>query len=1157
MEPHFESAPESIGPYRLDEVVGRGGMGKVYLAYDQRLARRVAIKRLRPGREDEPDARERLRREARAAAALGHPAIVQVFDILETDSGDWIVMEFVDGPTLADLVRDSPLGVPATLNVARDVAEGLAHAHTQGLVHRDLKTENVMISEIGRAKILDFGLAKRLVGLENEITLTIQGSVLGTCRSMSPEQARGQDLDARSDLFSLGTLLYESLTGESPFLGLSPLDTMNRVCTEPQRDPRELNPDVPEDLGGLIGRLLEKKPEDRPQSARQVADEIATMIRQLESVSDFTDSRTAVMARYEPLAKAPSRASSKESSAATTEALVRTLLMTDLVGSMRLFEQLGDERSAEVSGRHDHVARVLLKEHGGLEIDKTDDGFLLLFKRPVDAVRYALDYHEALEGLSGELEIELSARLGIHLGEVFLRENTPGEVNRGARPLEAEGLAKPTVARLMSLAGGRQTLLTRGAFDLARRAVVGDDSGRELSWLSHGFFSFKGAGEPMEVLEVGMVDFAPLAAPDSGGTAQRLLQAPESDDSTVPILAPARGGRKTLLAAAAVIAAAVLGLALIPAARQFLGNRLLGERSISPPPVAAATFDTAAATTPLRLVVLPFASLGPEEHAYFAAGMTEEISRRLAMLSGLGVVSRTSAAHYVGSGKSLRQIGRELDVAYVLEGTVNWPPAGEGKIRASEGRIRITPSLIRVADDTQVWTTAYERQPDDFLRVQSEIAAEVVGQLDLSLPRSERQALEAQGTDVPAAYFAYLRGLDYRNQPTFSKEGLNQAVLMFERAVEEDPAFTDAYAELSRVHSFLYFNAELTEARRRQARAALERAQTLDGDTPAVRLAAAYYSYYVSRDYERAVEDFSAAGRRLPNNAEILAGLGLAKRRLGRLEEAADLLAQSFSLDRTNPSLARNLGETYRALRDHEEADHWFAVSLDLAPDSPDTLGQRAMNAVPWKDSTQEAWRILDDSPIRDDLRLYSYRLRLDLYAASQARPGEARERYGRILERLESMPERPGGPGAGCWHFWLEALAYRRLGREGEARALVTTCREELRAKPDSAYDLALLGIAEAYLGRRDEALAASRRAIELRANDRYSGPIYLEHQVIALVFLGDGGEAIAHLEHLLSIPYKSSITPAALAMDPVWDPLRDSPRFRRLTSVGSPALE
>ncbi len=167
-------------------------------------------------------------------------------------------------------------------------------------------------------------------------------------------------------------------------------------------------------------------------------------------------------------------------------AVIKTLFLTDLVDSTRLFERLGDERADEVSADYDRVARDLLDRFHGREIDKTD-GFLLLFDRPIDATRYALAYQSDLVELSERTGVSISGRVGIHLGEIFLRENSPEDIARGAKALEVDGLAKHTVARVASLARGGQTLLTQGAFDLARRAAVGETvSERPLGWLAHG-----------------------------------------------------------------------------------------------------------------------------------------------------------------------------------------------------------------------------------------------------------------------------------------------------------------------------------------------------------------------------------------------------------------------------------------------------------------------------------------------------------------------------------------------------------------------------------------------------------------------------------------------------------------------------------------------
>jgi TOMM system kinase/cyclase fusion protein len=259
-----------IGPYRLERPLGAGGMGEVFEAYDERLHRRVALKLIRPDRRGDSALRERLRCEARASARLNHPGIVQIYDILQTDDADCIVMELVCGQTLAQRMRSGPLDLADTLALAKEIADALAEAHALGIVHRDLKSENIILTPAGRAKVMDFGIAK-LLDVETAGALTATGNIIGTCRAMSPEQAQGRAVEPRSDLFSLGTLLYEMVTGRSPFLADNNATTLLRICHYRHKPAREENPQVPEPLSALIDRLLAKEPEQRPASAREVA----------------------------------------------------------------------------------------------------------------------------------------------------------------------------------------------------------------------------------------------------------------------------------------------------------------------------------------------------------------------------------------------------------------------------------------------------------------------------------------------------------------------------------------------------------------------------------------------------------------------------------------------------------------------------------------------------------------------------------------------------------------------------------------------------------------------------------------------------------------------------------------------------------------------
>ncbi len=202
--------------------------------------------------------------------------------------------------------------------------------------------------------------------------------------------------------------------------------------------------------------------------------------------------------------------------------VVKTLLLTDFVNSTRFVETYGDVAAADIFARHDRLARDLLRRFSGQEIDKTD-GFLFIFDRPIDAVNYSMAYNDGLRRLSGELGVELSARTGIHLGEVILRENAAQDVARGAKPIELEGLAKPMAARIMSLAVGHQTLMTQSTFELARRAAVGEPNmPPDARWIEHGFYRLKGIAEPVRVFEVGRNGLAALSPPADSEKAKRV-----------------------------------------------------------------------------------------------------------------------------------------------------------------------------------------------------------------------------------------------------------------------------------------------------------------------------------------------------------------------------------------------------------------------------------------------------------------------------------------------------------------------------------------------------------------------------------------------------------------------------------------------------------
>jgi serine/threonine protein kinase len=258
----------SLGPYRILNQVGRGGMGIVFRAFDSKLQRIVAIKVLAPEIAIDPMARRRFEREARSAAAISHPHVVVIYAVDEICIPPYLVMEFVQGKTLADkLATQGALTIKEILRIGSQVAEGLAAAHQQGLVHRDMKPANILLENgVERVKVTDFGLAK----VVNDGTMTRTGDLSGTPHFMSPEQASGGPIDLRSDLFSLGAILYLMCSGRTPFRADNPLALLKRVCEETPGPISRINPEIPDWLSQIVSRLLEKSPTDRYQTAAEV-----------------------------------------------------------------------------------------------------------------------------------------------------------------------------------------------------------------------------------------------------------------------------------------------------------------------------------------------------------------------------------------------------------------------------------------------------------------------------------------------------------------------------------------------------------------------------------------------------------------------------------------------------------------------------------------------------------------------------------------------------------------------------------------------------------------------------------------------------------------------------------------------------------------------
>jgi serine/threonine protein kinase/TolB-like protein/Flp pilus assembly protein TadD len=538
------------------------------------------------------------------------------------------------------------------------------------------------------------------------------------------------------------------------------------------------------------------------------------------------------------------------------------------------------------------------------------------------------------------------------------------------------------------------------------------------------------------------------------------------------------------------------------------------------------------------LVVLPFENLGRPEDEYFADGITEEITSRLAAVPGLRVISRTSAMQYKATRKSVRQIGQDLGVEYVLEGSVRWERASSGP-----SQVRVTPQLIRVSDDSHLWANRYDAVLAEVFEVQSTIAEQVVNALNIALAEPQRQVLAARPTTNLEAYDYYLRGNDYSGRSN-DEDDQQTAVQMYERAVGLDSTFAAAWARLGRAHALLYwFNLDHTQERLGRAKTAADQALRLAPDLPDAHLALGYYYYWGLRDYERALQEFALVQKQQPNNADLLDAVGRVQRRQGKWDDALANMKRASALEPGSNEYNFDLGETCVLMRRYADAERYFDRAIGLAPDAPESYVWKVALYLDWQGDVEKAGQVVSQALTRMDLG--------KLLAASNERPSFVIAHDTTRTSDVGALAI-PSFRSDTTGYLIFKAEFYRLRGPPQRASAYYDTARTVLetkvRGQPKNDGFHADLALVYAALGRRSEAIREGREAVALLpvSKDAYFGADRVINLAAIYAMVGETDLAVDQLEVVLKVP--SAVSPARLRVDPRFTSLKGNPRFERL---------
>jgi TolB-like protein/Tfp pilus assembly protein PilF len=747
----------------------------------------------------------------------------------------------------------------------------------------------------------------------------------------------------------------------------------------------------------------------------------------------------------------------------------------------------------------------------------TGDGMALIFYHsPEDPVECALEISRAIK----EAHSNLRLRIGVNSGPVSGVVDVNGRAN-------VAGAGINTAQRVMECGDAGHILLSKR---------VAEDLEQFKHWRPHlyhiGECEVK-HGEKIEIVNLFTAELGNRELPEKFKRADVGAANRQSGSDS----AAAKTSPKSAISKWPLIGAAVLILIAV----LVIGSFLFWQRQKPKSSVIASAIPEKS------IAVLPFENLSSDkENAYFADGIQDEILTRVSKIADLKVISRTSTQHYKSAPENLSEIGRQLGVAHILEGSV----------QKSADSVRVNVQLIKAANDSHVWADTYDRKLTDIFSVESEVAKAIADQLRAKLTGREEAVIAAKPTDNPEAYDAYLRGLAYTLKAAANTPANSLGAQKYLReAVRLDPKFALSWALLSFVDARGYrtLNLQPTIALREEARQAGETAISLQPNLGEAVWAKGYYHYSCLKDYDTAVRYFEQARPLLPNSSRISESLAYLERRRGQWDRSESYFNEAERLDPRDVNLLTQHALSYMNLRRFPEAVRKLDQVLNITPDDVDTLVFKVAIAQAEGDLPRAAAILAPLRPNADD----TFALETQVYQAILER------RSAQVIPRLKEILAKPD-PALGYFNgelrFWL-GWAQEVAGDHAAAQESWRQARSELepflKEQPGNSSLIADLAMTCMGLGDKAAALALAERGMTVVPieKDALDGPGPVEVLARVAAGMGETDRAIATLQKLVSIPYEGplaggnvKVTPALLRLDPMFDPLRNDPRFQKL---------